>query len=88
MNQIKCHACNWLTRIETQQVALDQPHTLAWQIQQTHVHAMYMAALEMSISADETKWSMQQVVQPEALTEASLQLPDHDSHQLKQQMEP
>jgi len=65
-----------------------KPHALAWQIQQTHVHAMYMAALEMSITADETKWSVQQLELPEALTEASLQPPDHDSHHFKQQMEP
>jgi hypothetical protein len=49
---------------------------------------MYMAALEMSITADETKWSVQQLELPEALTEASLQPPDHDSHHFKQQMEP
>jgi len=83
MSSLQLADKDWNTRR-----GVGKPHALAWQIQQTHVHAMYMAALEMSISADETKWSMQQVVQPEALTEASLQLPDHDSHQLKQQMEP
>ena len=39
--------------------------------------------MEISTNADETKQSLQRLVLPEALTEASLQSPDHGSHQLK-----
>ncbi len=60
-----------------------KPHAPAWQIQQTHQHVMYMAAMKISTNAAETKQSVQQLVLPEALTEASLQSADHDSHQLK-----